>query len=365
MTLNFPAVWQLRGLLLVVGLWLPGWSARATPELPDDFVNLSSDVQSVILEFMFFPEQANQVWGQDLQVSSVYSLVKYLDDFHTQVRIDFDQGLIRIESRGSKTPIQSMRHAVEATLLTPANPSDVDLYTAADFGLTGKPFLAGKVVDQDGKPVEYAWRAQRYADYLLAHRLQQSGDRYWLTIPMVRQFKQVSARQYGSYVNAAANRYGVDPSLILAVIETESSFNPFAVSPVGAYGLMQVMQRTAGKDVYEKIYQQSGHPSRDELFRPERNIDIGTAYLSILGDRYLSGIIDPQKRLYCVIASYNGGAGNLFKTFNRDRRRAIDRINAMPASQVYRTILTSHPSEESRNYLKKVSAAQSRYAAGG
>jgi membrane-bound lytic murein transglycosylase C len=359
--------WQRRRYLLLYPLlWfsLTGGLVLADAELPDNFAELSDDVQSVILEFMFFPEQANQVWGNDLAVSGVRSLVKYLDDFHTQVRIDFDVGTIHIESRGSHTPLQALRHAIEATLLTPADPAAVDLLTAADFGLTGTPFLAGKVQDQEGKSVEFPWRARRYAEYLVAHQLQHTGSRYWVSIPMVRQFRQVSAQQYGELVHQAANRYGIPAALILAIIETESSFNPFAVSPVGAYGLMQVMSRTAGQDVYDKIYQRSGRPGRDVLFRPEQNIDIGTAYLSILRDRYLRGIQDAQKQLYCMIASYNGGAGNLLKTFHRDRQKAIARINAMSANQVYRTILSSHPSQESRNYLKKVSAAQQRYGGG-
>ena len=79
---------------------------------------------------------------------------------------------------------------------------------------------------------------------------------------MVRNFKQQGARHYQGMAQRAAQRYRVDSALILAIMETESSFNPFAVSPSGAYGLMQVMQATAGKDVYEKIYRKDGKPSR-------------------------------------------------------------------------------------------------------
>ena len=352
-------------IVLLLGSSISLSIANNNPRLPDNFAELSGDVQSVILEFMFFPEQANQLWGNDLQTSSVYSLVKYLDDYHTQVRIDFERGRIHVETRASDDPLQAIKHAIEATLLTPADPNAVDLFTAADFGLTGKPFLAGKVADHEGKSIEYPWRAQRYANYLVNNKLQRSGDRYWVDFAMVQQFKRISARQYSDQVHQAANKYKVPPALILAVIETESSFNPFAVSPVGAFGLMQVMRNTAGRDVYEKIYQKAGKPDRDELFRPASNIDIGTAYLSILRDRYLRGVQGDTRRLYCVIASYNGGAGNLFKTFHRDRKKALERINAMSAEQVYRTIISSHPSQESRNYLKKVHAAKLRYEAAG
>jgi membrane-bound lytic murein transglycosylase C len=51
-------------------------------------------------------------------------------------------------------------------------------------------------------------------------------------------------------VRQASRKYGVDESLILAIMQTESSFNPYAVSRSDALGLMQVVQHSAGKDVF-------------------------------------------------------------------------------------------------------------------
>ncbi|MCS5932560.1 transglycosylase SLT domain-containing protein [Klebsiella pneumoniae subsp. pneumoniae] len=50
-------------------------------------------------------------------------------------------------------------------------------------------------------------------------------------------------------VRQASRKYGVDESLILAIMQTESSFNPYAVSHADAMGLMQVVQHSAGRDV--------------------------------------------------------------------------------------------------------------------
>jgi len=66
---------------------LLSWSVSLhSAELPDNFSELSDDVQAVILEYTFFAEQADQVWGDEFQQSSIHSMVKYLDDFHTRVR---------------------------------------------------------------------------------------------------------------------------------------------------------------------------------------------------------------------------------------------------------------------------------------
>ena len=144
-------------------------------------------------------------------------------------------------------------------------------------------------------------------------------------------------------------------------METESSFNPFAVSHAGAYGLMQVMQRTAGADVFQRIHRRNDQPSRNYLLNPQNNVDTGTAYLSILRDVYLKDVQGWQKKEYCMIAAYNGGTGNLLKTFSSDRRRAVDMINRMSADQVYQAIVKRHPKAESRNYLKKVTQFKRKY----
>ncbi|MCH2039611.1 MAG: murein transglycosylase domain-containing protein [Saccharospirillaceae bacterium] len=345
-------------LLFLLFLFCGSLSAT---ELPENFAELPDDVQAVILEYAFFAEQADQVWGEAFEESSIHSMVKYLDNYHTRVRIDFARGRIRVESQGSKTPLKSLQKAISATLLTPANPNAIDLYTASDFGLTGKPFLAGQVVDHQGKSVLYPWRAEQYAKYLTSKKLQKRGSRYWIDIPMVGNYRKVGANRYRLPVVAAAEKYRVSEALIFAIMETESSFNPMAVSHAKAYGLMQVMRNTAGKDVFQRIYKRRDKPSRNYLLDPEKNIDAGSAYLSILRDVYLKGVQGWLKKEYCVIAAYNGGAGNLFKAFHSNRRKALARINAMSTQQVYNTIVNDHPKLESRRYLQKVIKFKKKY----
>ncbi len=84
------------------------------------------------------------------------------------------------------------------------------------------------------------------------------------------------AHKYLGMVRQASRKYGVDESLILAIMQTESSFNPYAVSHADAMGLMQVVQHSAGRDVFRSG--KSGLPSRSYLFDPANNIDTGTAY---------------------------------------------------------------------------------------
>lgn len=119
----------------------------------------------------------------------------------------------------------------------------------------------------------------------------------FVTIQLVPNHLDKRAHKYLPLVRKSAARYGVEESLILAIMQTESSFNPYAVSRSDALGLMQVVQHTAGKDVF-KLKGKSGQPSRSYLFDPENNIDAGTAYLSILQNTYLGGIQNATSRRY-------------------------------------------------------------------
>ncbi|TNC84305.1 MAG: lytic murein transglycosylase [Thalassolituus sp.] len=353
------SVFRVISVSALAALLAFGGNAYAN-DLPADFDDMPADLQTVLLDFLS-PDQA-EIWGEDARQSGTHTLVRYLDDYHTQVEVNFEAGFVRVETRGGEAPLQQLRQAIVSILLTPADPRLVDLYTAADFGLTGTPFLLGQVVDHEGKNVGTQWRAQRFADHLIQRQLQSSARGQRVTIPMVQQHQVVAAKGLGGQVNQAAQRYRVDPALIYAVIDTESSFNPFAVSHAGAFGLMQVMPRTAGRDVMQKIYQRNDTPGRNFLMDTNNNIDFGTAYISILRDNYLRGIDNPVAREYCIIAAYNGGAGQLLKSFHRDRKEALRRINRMSARDVYRHITKRHPKAETRHYLKKVTERKRKYA---
>ncbi|MEO1925452.1 MAG: transglycosylase SLT domain-containing protein, partial [Gammaproteobacteria bacterium] len=136
---------------------------------------------------------------------------------------------------------------------------------------------------------------------------------------------------------------------------------PFAVSHAPAYGLMQVVPSTAGKDVFQKIKQQQGQPTAQNLYNPEYNIDIGTAYIKILQERYLVKVKDQNAKRYTVISAYNGGAGNVLKTFSSNRDKAVVKINQLSSTQVYEQLTNKHPKLESRRYLYKVNEAQKEF----
>lgn len=123
--------------------------------------------------------------------------------------------------------------------------------------------------------------------------------------------RQLSPEEVDKAINAAAQRHGVDPNLVRAVVKVESNFNPRAVSRKGAMGLMQLMPYTA-KSL-----------NVGNAFDPNQNVDAGVRHLKQLLESY-------NGNLELSLAAYNAGSG------------AVSRNRGIP------------PYRETRDYIKKI-----------
>jgi membrane-bound lytic murein transglycosylase C len=171
------------------------------------------------------------------------------------------------------------------------------------------------------------------------------------------------AKIYKTKVYKEARVESIPPELIYAIIHSESSYNPMARSAIPAFGLMQIVPRTAGVDSYRYLYNKKRVLSSSYLYDSNNNIKIGSAYLHILYYRYLRKIKDPNSRLYCTIAAYNTGAGNVAKVFigNTNISKASRKINMLNSDQVYKKLMKKLPYNETKKYLYKVSNRVAMY----
>lgn len=328
-------------------------------------MSLVSDVKRFGEIIEAFRKAVSGEWGDDVQGPQPKVYVKYTQAFKSRAIVNFDQGFVRVETVDGKTPKKSLREAIVTALLTPDDPRALDLYDAGAVTLGGVPFLLNEVLDHEGKHIRWEWRAGRYADHLLETALKQRSEDgrtvTYVQFPMVSDHLHIRARKYKALVENAAHRFGVSRNLVYAIMKVESDFNPFAVSHAMAVGLMQVVPATAGGDVYRYLNGKKGRPTVNQLFEAPTNITYGTCYLHLLQSRYLSGVADPVSREYCVIAGYNGGAGNVLRTFDSNRKKAYAAINGMKPGDLYRKLRSDLPYAETRRYLKKVMAAKKEF----
>lgn len=327
---------------------------------------IPADLRALKVTIEKFVKQIDKIWGkEDAKQPGPKDYVKYTDKYYNRAHINFESGTITVETLAPESQEEYLKKAIVTTLLTPDDPRQVDLYSDATPEEDGYPFLYEQVLDHDGKAIQWQWRANRYADYLINNKLSKVkiGDKDGLRVsfPLVKTHQKIRAYKYASLVRKYSKKYNVTESLIYGIIKTESSFNPFAVSHAPAYGLMQVVPSTAGRDVFEKIKKSPGQPTPQNLYNPEYNIDIGTAYIKILQEQYLVKVVDQNARRYTVISAYNGGAGNVLKTFSSNREQAVVEINQLSSSEVYQQLTNKHPKQESRRYLYKVNEAQKEF----
>ncbi|QCI24341.1 murein transglycosylase [Buchnera aphidicola (Muscaphis stroyani)] len=134
--------------------------------------------------------------------------------------------------------------------------------------------------------------------------------------------------KWNKLIQIASYKYNVDLKLIKSIIYTESFGIPCARSKSNAIGLMQIKPSTAGAEVY-RLKKRKGQPSIQELCNPNKNIDIGVFYISILQNKYLIGIKDKEIMRYATILAYVNGASALLKIFDRNTKMAIQMINNM------------------------------------
>lgn len=144
---------------------------------------------------------------------------------------------------------------------------------------------------------------------------------------------------YKEIVFSQAQKRGLDPYLVSAVIYVESKFDPRAESTSGAIGIMQIMP-TTGKWAAEKLGLEEFQ--KEDLYDPEINITIGCWYLANLREEFGNNLV-------IMLAAYNGGRGNVKHWLEEERwtgeHSTVEQI----------------PFPETRNYILRVMAAYKEY----
>lgn len=324
-------------------------------------------------------KQVEATWGKDdVQLPRKTAWVDYSEDMKTRRIMDFETGTLTLERI---IDITEGADAIIADLARAASDARTDTTTdlaARDLALKiARESLQGQGIELVLPPPEKNKApvmagvadspsvAQITNIVTDAFNASQKQKKVTVKVPFLPDYTNTLADRYLDDVAEHADRQSLSPSLLLAVMETESSFNPRATSGVPAYGLMQLVPRSGGMDAYAHVYGEQLLLDPEYLYNPSQNVELGSAYLNLLDTRYLRAIDNPETRMLCAIAAYNTGAGNVARSFtgNTNVGEAAEIINEMTPTQVYNHLRSELPFEETRNYIRKVTEAQKKYAA--
>ncbi len=294
--------------------------------------------------------QIRKKW-QTVVLSSRRQWVTYSAEKDARGRVDFENGRIIIETILPADTMDARHRAgrkiyeqIKAVLEKQAAP--------------GRPVLQNQLRHKDGRPVTADTLDTFFASEIApaiepdsSGYIAEDGQkrlRYQATCKLVPEHLDIRAKDYVPAVTANADRFGLDPRLLMAIIHTESYFNPLAVSSAGAIGLMQIIPRYAGREAQAFLYQRDQPLAPDYLYAPGINLELGAAYVHLLQNRYFKDIPDPRKRLYLTVCAYNWGPTAV-------RKKIINRydVAGMSAEALF-SLLAAHTPAETSEYLERV-----------
>lgn len=278
--------------------------------------------------------------------------VDYDPSLDVRTKVDFEKGIVDITAVVPQQAGDPKTQGIEKItrqairLFSSDNPS-------------GKELLKGQVKDQRGEIIT-SQSARHYIEQEIvptAHVAQQpyrAKDgvpriKVNAKIHLVPDHIRIRAQKYLPVVRRQARRFDIAPQLILAVIHTESYFNPLAKSECGALGLMQLIPRYGAREAYRFIFHQDKVLSPAYLYNTENNIELGSAYLHLLKNNYFRQVGDVFKRRCLVVCAYNWGPTAIKKRIMQKYA-----IGTMSREALYAMLRNQTP-EETGNYLKQVS----------
>ena len=301
--------------------------------------------------------EINRIWLDSLTTTKT-EWVDYSDQYSTRSHVNFEKGdmVLATMVKTSQTRIadlskERIRRQL-AKVISSNNPS-------------GRAILAGQIVDNKGQPVTQQ-TLDRYLNEEVFPQVQRDPQptvgkdgvsRYKLSVPikMVANHTLVRARPYMPEVSRQARRFRLRPELVMAVIHTESYFDPLARSHVPAYGLMQLVPIYGGREAYKYVYGRDRVLPANYLYQPTNNIELGAAYLNLLIYKHFAAETNPVKNLYLSVCGYNWGPTSI-------NRKIIRRhpTNSMSPEQLYQVLRQRTPRETS-DYLQRVTQRMGMY----
>ncbi len=314
--------------------------------------------------FRAFRDEMEQKWG-DFRERTNKNWTEYLQNGTIRWDVDFEEGKVEVEVLAEEGDTEeTLRDKVREAVVTMAGSRGTrsELPDVTEEVLD-EPILEDQLDLGEADDIEELARIVADEAVIEERNSQEIKRIMRVNLTLVPDHIRTRAERFQKYLAQNTERYDQDPALILAIIHTESFFNPVARSHANALGLMQIVPNTAGRDVFRRLRNEDGVPSPDLLFDPDSNLLFGCTYFDILTSQYIRGVNSPVVLEYMAISAYNTGAGNVARAYtgNTNIRQAAGVANGMSDQENYDHLIANLPYEETQNYLQKVTERRQRY----
>jgi membrane-bound lytic murein transglycosylase C len=314
--------------------------------------------------FIQFREQIEREWNEFLE-STTKEWVSYSEDFRARSQVDFETGNVQVEAvmpveeeRAEEKAAEIVKEQLIAIIQQEDETEKTILQNQVKDPLDETKTLSPETIDRAAE--EIVKKAEKTT---IVGADNKERVKYTISLAMVPDHVKKRAEQYRPYIEKLCKRFNVRPAVVLAIIHTESYFNPKAYNRHGnAYGLMQIVPKYAGLTMNRVLYNNSAEPTSGVLFNPERNMEMGIGYMNWLSNNIWKDVSNETNRYYAIICSYNGGHGSVYHAMI-GRMRNISReemssmmadISTMDSEKLYQKLHKELPWEETRNYIKTV-----------
>ncbi|NGP87532.1 murein transglycosylase domain-containing protein [Fodinibius halophilus] len=321
-------------------------------------------------EFQKFKEEMQKKWG-DFRERTKKKWVEYKENGKLCVSADFEKGSAKVEvladSKEEAERIKKeMPEKTAEALKSKGTREGFETKKLPNKEVTEEPVLDDQLPKSEDETVdEYAKKVAEKETKTKEVKGDDGKTRYvvYVDLKLANNHVQKRAQKVEDDVYKFAEEYNIDPALVFAIIHVESYFNPTAASHANAYGLMQLVPSTGGRDAYRRIFKKDGIPTKEFLFKPGNNIQMGCTFIDILTSNYFSRAKDSKTRQYLMISAYNTGAGNVAVAYTGDTSlsTAFPKINKMSPEENYDFLRKNLEYAEARNYLKKVTSRRKQY----
>jgi len=361
---------------------------QARDQLERELKEYEQGVQKAIQKF---EEKTAHVWGDETVVPSAKQDVTYSNNLSERSIINYEDGSVVVEiavnldkSMRKKRIAEQLSNAIADIIVNgPDTRSIMEMAENPDVSREDEAAnsLIELVADESGnqileKDVEQFSKNQirRVHRHKLTGRDGEVRFVFTTKFSLVPDHIKVRAEKFRQSVEYHAKKFRIPTPLIYAIMETESFFNPNAKSPIPAFGLMQLVPTTGARDAYKFLHNKDIVVKENYLYKPDKNIELGVAYLHVIYYKYLHKLKNPKTKLWIMIAAYNTGVINVLKSiigpYSRKKygniyvwkNKAIDTLNNMTPDQVYQYLEKNLPAEETRKYIIKVRERMGKYS---